>query len=1205
MAKDLADLTVSDVTGFPLTVTLKVQDADANVPGVIGGTLQVPGMAAQSDGSFELTGTAEQINALLAQASFTAHATGQAYIQLTVSNPQSMQASTGIYALTSVTEPVNQAPSFAPPTGTGKLIVSISGSMDYGRSLALLPDGKLVLAGYSYIGTQNYISLIRLNTDGTLDSSFSADGKLLLPSDAGKSNGIYGMGLQPDGKMVLIGNTNGGKSDGTYFLMRLGADGTVDTDFNGTGTHYINIGNGEDGGHAVAIQPDGKILAAGTSVRNGNYDFSLARLNADGSLDTSFGTDGTVVVPVGSYRDLGLGVTLQPDGKIIMVGTAQTVNGAIWNFGIIRLNPDGSLDSSFNGAGKQQVSFGGTSDDAWNVAVQADGKIVVSGLSGGEFGIARLNADGSMDASFGAGGKQYFYVGGGEAESHSLILQPDGKIVMAGMARNGSNSLDFALMRLNPNGSPDTSFNANGPVPGQLLARVGNDADLGYSAVLQPDGKIVVAGYSSHGGTTQFSLIRVNPNGTLDATFNPSASPVDTLAGSAASYDQTGTPVVLDADAAIFDPELAAQGHYSGASITLARVGGAVAEDEFGASGNLSLSNGRAKLHGTDIGSYVQAHGSFTLTLNASATQSRVNEALQSLTYRNTGGNPPVSVDIEWTFNDGNTADAQGRGGALSAAGRTTVSIAPANQPPTGAITITGTAMQGQTLAADTSTLADADGLGAFNYQWLRDGLAIAGATANTYTLAQDDVGFAISLRVSYSDGRGTQETVASASTGAVLPPPANNPPTGLLVITGTAMQGQTLTADTSTLADADGLGAFNYQWLRDGLAIAGATANTYTLAQDDVGFAISLCVSYSDGAGYPEKVLSATTARVEAAQEQPPVVPPNQAPLLLDLPGEIQEVEVGIAAALADWRVVDPDAPHEPLILVLTPVNGHIGGLESASATGIDAIWTQNAWVLQGPALAMNKLLAGLTFTADSPGEAAIEIRLSDGRSPAPVSARYTFRSQDDADGITAAQESGVPGLPGPGGVPALPGDGNGDGILDSRQKEVASAPFAQSPYGGSAPGDAPRTYVTLVAGEGRSVDTASQITGLRQLDSPPGLPGLMELPLGMLAFSLQMDATGGTHRFSLYLDAAQPVNGYWAQNHDGVWTHLASAAFGGRMVIEGDRLRLDFQITDGGEFDADGQLNGVITHQGAAGRLPLSLVGYAPDTEHMLLWF
>jgi hypothetical protein len=218
------------------------------------------------------------------------------------------------------------------------------------------------------------------------------------------------------------------------------------------------------------------------------------------------------------------------------------------------------------------------------------------------------------------------------------------------------------------------------------------------------------------------------------------------------------------------------------------------------------------------------------------------------------------SVSFSYTITDGTD----------NVAGSATLDITPVNDAPAGVPTISGWVVNGQTLTADTGGISDADGLGAFSYQWLRNGVAIGGATGSTYTLGGIDVGSQISVQVSYVDADGTSEgPLTSAQTGPVAN--MNNAPVGLPTITGTVQEDQVLAADTSGISDADGLGAFSYQWLRDGVDIGGATASTYTLGDADVGSQISAQVSYLDGNGTAEGPLaSAQTAAVSNVNDAP-----------------------------------------------------------------------------------------------------------------------------------------------------------------------------------------------------------------------------------------------------------------------------------------------------------------------------------------------
>ncbi|RZJ62802.1 MAG: hypothetical protein EON49_01115 [Acidovorax sp.] len=188
------------------------------------------------------------------------------------------------------------------------------------------------------------------------------------------------------------------------------------------------------------------------------------------------------------------------------------------------------------------------------------------------------------------------------------------------------------------------------------------------------------------------------------------------------------------------------------------------------------------------------------------------------------------------------------------------------------------------------------------------------------------------------------------------------------------------------------------------------------------------------------------------------------------------------------------------------------------------------------------------------------------------------------------------------------MPGDGNGDGIKDSEQPSVGSIAFVLSPTGESNPGNAPPTFTTLVAssqnGKVTSGTDNSRITSLDQLDAPKDIPEGMQMPIGLVSFTVQLGQGKTGENFSLYLDPALGVNGYWKQDAGGQWVNIASEPYGGKTVLEGGRVRLDFHIEDGGQFDADGKRDGIITDPGAPAHMPLSITGQAPDVPHGF-WF
>ena len=241
-----------------------------------------------------------------------------------------------------------------------------------------------------------------------------------------------------------------------------------------------------------------------------------------------------------------------------------------------------------------------------------------------------------------------------------------------------------------------------------------------------------------------------------------------------------------------------------------------------------------------------------------------INAALDGLTYAPDSNFHGVG-GFDLAVNDlGNS----GSGGPLSATAQQEITVTAVNDSPSGQPTLIGGATEDQTLTANTATISDADGLGAFSYQWLRDGVAINGQTSATYLLGDADVGKAISVTVSYTDGDGANEAITSAATTSVQN--VNDLPSGVAAIIGTTTENDVLIADVSSIGDADGIGTFSYQWFRDGVGIAGATSSTLTLGDDDVGRAISYTVSFTDQQGTSETLTSTATGLIVNVNDAP-----------------------------------------------------------------------------------------------------------------------------------------------------------------------------------------------------------------------------------------------------------------------------------------------------------------------------------------------
>jgi uncharacterized delta-60 repeat protein len=350
--------------------------------------------------------------------------------------------------------------------------------------------------------------------EGDLDTSFSGDGK--VTTTFGGTDTAAALALQADGKIVVAGTSNG-----NFALARYLATGALDTSFSGDGKVTTNFG-GDDRAYAVALQSDGKIVVAGTS----NDNFALARYLANGNLDATFSGDGKVTTNVGGIggteetRDGTQSLVIQSDGKLVAAGFTGDHQGALSYFALVRYLSNGNLDTSFGGDGKVTTNLresceGDTDQFVSALALQPDGKIVAAGASrcsgdGFAFALARYLANGDLDATFSGDGRVLTEVGE-EAGASALGLQPDGKIVAAGVSRDSVD--DFALVRYAATGALDTSFSGDGIV----ITDFGGEFTEGATALaLQADGKIVVAGTSNG----NFALVRYLSNGNLDTSFS-------------------------------------------------------------------------------------------------------------------------------------------------------------------------------------------------------------------------------------------------------------------------------------------------------------------------------------------------------------------------------------------------------------------------------------------------------------------------------------------------------------------------------------------------------------------------------------------------------------------------------------------------------------------------------------------------------------
>ncbi|MCX7250909.1 MAG: hypothetical protein NTX37_05325 [Burkholderiales bacterium] len=424
-------------------------------------------------------------------------------------------------------------------TPDGIVSLSLGSGNDSANSMAVQADGKVIVAGTSTStgGSSSNIVIERFNTDGTLDTSFGAgnsdgspDGVVSLDLGA-SSDAAKAVAIQADGKIVVAGNSTPTGGSSNVVLARLNKNGTLDATFgagnaDGTpdGVIQVSFGDGNDAVDAIAIQKDGKIVVAGDTTSNtgGSQNMMVARVNADGSLDATFGAgnadgtpDGVVSLSLGDGNDEAKAIVIQADGRIVIAGNTVGADKTS-NIAVARLNSDGSLDTDF-GVGNADgtpdgvvaVSLSNGSDKAKAVVLQADGKILVGGVTIGadkssNAAVARLNADGTIDTAFGTGtadgtpdGAVAVSFGNGDDKLKGLVVQADGKILIAGSNTAADGSTNAVVARLNSNGALDTSFgqdSSDGTPDGVVSVSLGNGDDSAEGIALQADGKILIAG---------------------------------------------------------------------------------------------------------------------------------------------------------------------------------------------------------------------------------------------------------------------------------------------------------------------------------------------------------------------------------------------------------------------------------------------------------------------------------------------------------------------------------------------------------------------------------------------------------------------------------------------------------------------------------------------------------------------------------------
>jgi uncharacterized delta-60 repeat protein/uncharacterized repeat protein (TIGR01451 family) len=425
-----------------------------------------------------------------------------------------------------------------PIATNGVRTTDIQGTDDGGYALALQPDGKIVVGGYSVnIATLNKdFALVRYNYDGTLDTTFGGGTGKVTTDFNGTSDRIWGITLQSDGKIVAVGETVSLAFPGTndIAIARYTTAGVLDTTFGGTGKVTTDHGGGANNAAYAVAMSGTNIIVAGYETVSGNNDFMIARYTTAGVLDPTFGTLGVTTQGFSGFNDVARAVAIDSSGNIVVGGYARS-GGGDDDFAIARFTSGGVLDTTFvAGAGKAAINIfsGSSADQAFGLAITPTGApnagtIVLAGsaynpINGNkDFALVRYTSAGALDTTQFGGGTGIVttnFSGSSSDVANAVYVRSDGFIVAGGFSRSSASSDDFAIARYTANGSLDSTLDGDG----KLTLRISNDDERIYGIAREFDGKIVAAGFATTASSNpvqhDFALARFNADGSLDAT---------------------------------------------------------------------------------------------------------------------------------------------------------------------------------------------------------------------------------------------------------------------------------------------------------------------------------------------------------------------------------------------------------------------------------------------------------------------------------------------------------------------------------------------------------------------------------------------------------------------------------------------------------------------------------------------------------------
>lgn len=713
--------------------------------------------------------------------------------------------------------------------------------------------------------------------NGTL--SIGGGGGGAAYSENGGVGGSAVGGIYNTGTLTLLGSTVSGN---------VGAGGG-----GGAGGYGGGYGSGGGGGRGVGgiwntASGTLNLDSASTSAMSSNVGAG----GAGGEGNKANGAAGGSHTNIYNLGAQNLNYNVAPTATITSAPDVTAAGGTTYTVRITYADANNAVAS--NSIGTNDITWGGQAATSFNIVSGADTSTTIVDYTfaapGGSFDVGD---NGTLSLALGAGpvtdasGAAVASLTAG-ADDASVQIRinsaPTGAVTISGDAKQGqtltaSNTLadanglgtisyQWKADGVAINGATNASFVLTQAQVGKAITVTASYTDgggtaesvtsNGTSAVANindaPTGTVSISGTATQGQTLNASNTLADADGLGTISYQWKADGATILGATSASYVLTQAQVgkVITVTASYTDGQGAAESVTSNGTSAVANVNdaptGTVSITGTATQGQtLNASNTLADADGLGTVSYQWKADGATI-LGATGA---------SLVLAEAQVGKVITVVASYT---------DGGGAAESVTSGGTSAVANVNDAPTGALTIGGTQTQGQTLTAN-STLVDPDGMGALSYQWKADGATISGATSSSFVLTQDQVGKAITVVASYTDGHGSAESVTSTATGTIAN--VNDAPTGTVSITGVATQGQTLNAG-NTLADADGLGTVSYQWKAGGVTIVGATGASYVLTEAEVGKAVTVVASYTDGYGAAESVASGATGVVANVNDAP-----------------------------------------------------------------------------------------------------------------------------------------------------------------------------------------------------------------------------------------------------------------------------------------------------------------------------------------------